>query len=276
MLVLSLGCYLIRALRWGALLRLEGYPVRARDSIYLHFSGQTMSVSPGRVGEVLKPWLSTHVAGMPMSRGIGLIFAERVADLIAVVVLSLGGLAAMKTGGWTLPLALVLVVGGTAVGASDWFHERALLVLARHRWVRKHEASLGSLSIAIRRALSWRTLAWSVPASIVAWGLEGVGFYLCVRALGFDGLTAVESISVYSISTFVGALSFMPGGIGLTEASMAGLLVAVGMSASAASAATLITRVATLWWAVALGWLMLLTRARLFRELISSVPESAE
>jgi len=107
-----------------------------------------------------------------------------------------------------------------------------------------------------------------VALSAVAWGLEGVGFALCTRELGFSGLDVAASVAVYAVATIVGAFTFLPGGIGLTEASMAAILVTAGMAASAASAATLITRVVTLWWAVLLGWLMIATRPEIFRRLL--------
>jgi uncharacterized protein (TIRG00374 family) len=50
-----------------------------------------------------------------------------------------------------------------------------------------------------------------------------------------------------------GALSFMPGGLGSAEAVMGGLLMLSGMSGAEAVAATALTRIATLWFAVAIG-----------------------
>lgn len=268
--MLGLGAvgYALRSVRWGALMRRMGHPVRATDAVYLHMSGQTMGISPGRVGEVLKPWLAREVAGMPMSRGLALVFAERVADLIAVCILALGGLSALGGGMWALIAALGAIVVGTAVASSRWFHRLALGFLGRQRWARKHHASATAISETIQRGLAWQTLAWSVPVSVAAWGLEGVGFALCLRELGFDGLDAFASVSIYAVATIVGAFTFLPGGIGITEASMAGILVATGMAASGASAATLLTRVATMWWGVALGWIALASRPSLFRRLL--------
>lgn len=275
MLALSIGCYALRSVRWGMLMRLVGHPVSLRDAFYLHMSGQTMGISPGRVGEVLKPWLAREVAGMPMSRGLALVFAERVADLIAVCILALGGLSALGGGVWTLVAALGAIALGTAVASSEWFHRLALGFLGRQRWAARYHASATTISETIRTALSWRALAWSVPVSVVAWGLEGVGFSLCIREIGFHGLDTFAAVSVYAVATIVGAFTFLPGGIGITEASLAGILVSVGMKASGASAATLLTRVVTLWWAVLLGWLVLAGRPQLFRRLMGA-SETAE
>ncbi len=268
MLGLSIGCYLLRGYRWGRLMRMVGYPVRLADSLYLHMSGQTMGISPGRIGEVLKPWLAREIAGMPMSRGLALVFAERVGDLIAVCILALGGLSALGGGVWPVAAALGVIVAGTAIASSEWFHERALRVLSKQAWAQKHHESAAAISATVRTALSWKALWWSVALSVLAWGLEGIGFALCVRELGFSGLELGAAVSIYAVATIVGAFTFLPGGIGLTEASMAGILVTAGMAAPGASAATLITRVVTLWWAVLLGWAMLASRPALFRRLL--------
>jgi uncharacterized protein (TIRG00374 family) len=274
MLLLSAISFVVRGLRWGALMRVIGYPVSNGNAIYLQLSGQTMSLTPGRVGEVLKPWLASNIADMPMSRGVALVFAERVADLIAVCFLSLGGLAAIGGSMWVLGVALGVIVAGTLVVSSEWFHRTALSFIERQEWAKKHHASASAISATIQTSLTWRTMLWSVPASVLAWGLEGVGFSLCLSALGFTKLSIVSGVSVYAVSTIVGAFTFLPGGIGLTEASMTGILIAAGMDASSASAATMITRVATLWWGVGIGWIAIATRPSLFHKLLSPAAET--
>ncbi|KUK47595.1 MAG: Uncharacterized protein XD74_1800 [Actinobacteria bacterium 66_15] len=272
MLVLGAVGFLVRSMRWGALMRVAGHPVSPRDALYLQISGQAMTVTPGRVGEVVKPWLAREIAGMRMTRGVTLVFAERVADLIAVCLLALGGLWALGGATWTLVLGILVVGGGTALAGSSWFHGLALRIVRSREKARKHEASAEAIADTLQRALHWRVLAWSVPASVVAWGLEGVGFALCLQAFGFDVLGALVGVSVYAVATIAGAFSFLPGGIGLTEASMAGILVAAGMPAAAASGATIVTRVATLWWGVALGWIALASRPGLLARVLAGDP----
>jgi len=271
MLVLGVGCFAIRALRWKWLMGLVGYPVPLADALYLHMSGQSMVVTPGRVGEIFKPWLARETHSMPMSRGIGLIFCERVADLLAVCVLSLGGVALLNVGAWGVLLAVGIVAAGVALAQSAWFHRLALSVAARQSWARKHRDSTEALSETVRLGLTWRVLLPSAASSVVAWGLEGLGMYLCVRALGFDGIDLPTTLSAYAVPTLVGAFTFLPGGIGGTEASMAAILVALGMPVSAATVATLLVRVATLWWAVVLGWAALASRPALFRRLFATM-----
>lgn len=268
MLALAFVGFVLRALRWGHLMRLFGHTVSLGDALYLHISGQTMGITPGHVGEVLKPVLSREVAGLRMSRGVPLMFAERVADLIAVILLTLGGLSAIGGATWIVVTGLVVVAAGTAVASSAWFQRLALRVLGAKSWSARKRDSAEIISETIRRSLDWRMLLWSVPVSVIAWGLEGVGFALCLRDLGMTGLSLPSAISVYGLATIAGAFSFVPGGIGFTEASMTGVLIALGMPAAASSAATIITRATTLWWSVLVGWVFLSSRPRLLKSLL--------
>ena len=60
-------------------------------------------------------------------------------------------------------------------------------------------------------------------------------------------------MGIYAISVLAGAVSFIPGGLGSTEAVMGLLLVLVGAEPATAIAATIICRLATLWFAVVIG-----------------------
>src|SRR5439155_14494076 len=105
-----------------------------------------------------------------------------------------------------------------------------------------------------------------VVASLIAtgsWFFECLAFWAVVR--GFPGASVGlrAATFIYSTMTVAGALSFLPGGLGVTEAGMLALLVKkFAMARGAAAAATFVTRAATLWFAVALGLPALLLYAR--------------
>ena len=68
------------------------------------------------------------------------------------------------------------------------------------------------------------------------------------------------------LGSLAGALSFLPGGLGVAEASMTALIKALGDTTKGqAAAATVLIRHATLWFAVALGLIGLAVEERLYR-----------
>ena len=72
------------------------------------------------------------------------------------------------------------------------------------------------------------------------------------------------SFFVYGTATIAGAIAMLPGGLGGTELAMRTMLDRLGgVPIAPAAAATLLVRLATLWFAVALGFVALwIFRAR--------------
>jgi uncharacterized protein (TIRG00374 family) len=132
-------------------------------------------------------------------------------------------------------------------------------------------AALGEAPEAARTLLGTRLLAGMTAVSAVSWFCECLAAYVCVRGLQLH-LSLADTIVVFSLGSLAGALSFLPGGLGVAETSMTGLIRVLGdVPKAAAAAATVLIRLATLWFAVALGLLGLAVEDRLAR----AQPESA-
>jgi uncharacterized protein (TIRG00374 family) len=95
-----------------------------------------------------------------------------------------------------------------------------------------------------------------------AWGAEALGFSILLQAMG-NSLPLVTAVSVYALAMLAGALSFMPGGLGGSEATMIVLLKLLGIPLPIAVSATIIIRLATLWFAVVLGIISLSIKAKM-------------
>jgi len=87
---------------------------------------------------------------------------------------------------------------------------------------------------------------------LISWGFECLGYYLILINFDADFGLFWASFS-YSFSTIVGAISMLPGGLGLTEGSLTYLLMEKGISADISVATTFIVRAVTLWFAVLVG-----------------------
>ena len=95
--------------------------------------------------------------------------------------------------------------------------------------------------------------------SVIGWGLECLGYYVVLE--GFAGVEAdiLLCLFLWSTTTLIGAVSFLPGGLGATEGSLAVLATRLveGVTAPVALASTLLIRACTLWFAVVVGGLSL-------------------
>ncbi len=116
---------------------------------------------------------------------------------------------------------------------------------------------LAGLLQASARLLVPRRLYAGLAVGILAWAAEGFALYLIVGGMGAP-LPVAAATGIYAVSILAGTLSFLPGGLGGTEAVMGLMLVLAGANPSTAIAATLLCRFTTLWFAVLIGLLAML------------------
>lgn len=251
-LALSLVNYALRFGRWQLYLRALGIELPRGRSLAVFLVGFLLSVTPGKAGELGKAWLVRELGGGPARRVVPAVLAERVTDLQGVVLLAALGASLFPGGPWIAAAGVAAVAVLAALlawrAAAEWLFRR----LEPLRWIGPRVHHLHELHDLLRRLISPRLLAAGLALSVLAWGAEGLGFLIVLRA--YDptaGLAA--AVFDYALSTLLGALSMLPGGLLASEGALAALLDAQGLDPAAAASATLIIRAATLWFAVALG-----------------------
>lgn len=264
-LALASGNYVLRYVRWQSYLRRIGVEVPHGESSLVFLSGFVMSVTPGKLGEVFKSLLLYESRGISIARTAPIVFAERLTDLLALVLLTALGSLSFAQG---VPIAAggALVVGLILL-ASAWrpLGELLLRVAARLPVVKKIAPRLREAYESLYTLTRPVPLLTATSLATLSWGLECVALWTLLRALPGGGLGWEESLFSYSASTIAGALAMMPGGLGVTEAGMTGLIEALSdgrIEGAAATAATMLTRLATLWWAVVVGGVALLVFRR--------------
>lgn len=252
---LSLANYGLRFLRWELFLRRLGIRLGARDSAVLYFSAYLMVITPGKIGEVFKAGLLRERFGVPLARGLPVVVAERVYDFLGVLLLAAAGLTA-----WPGPL--VGLRSGLLAAASvpvllalfqvRPVRDRLVARVAARRQLARYREGLEGATESLGRLLGPRDAGWAVALSTAAWSAECVGMWLACQGLGLE-VTFGQATFVYAAGTLVGSLSFLPGGLGGTEAAIVWLLGRLAVPDSAGAAAALVIRLFTLWLAVAVG-----------------------
>jgi uncharacterized protein (TIRG00374 family) len=252
LLLLSLSNYLLRFLRWSRYLDLLDTPVAWRINLAVYFSGFALTTSPGKLGEMLRSvLLKPH--GVPAAASLAAFFAERASDLLAILILAAIGLWAYAPARPVVGLALA------AVAAALLLVQWTALIARIDRWALARPQKWARLVVRLceivlhfRRCFSLPAMSMGLALGVLAWFAEGFGFWWLLAALGHP-LPLPTAVFIYAFAMLVGGLSFLPGGLGSSEAVMIGLLALHGFPEAAAVTATLICRLATLWFAVGLG-----------------------
>ena len=252
---LALLNYLLRYLRWRMYLRALGIEIPGSLGVLVFTAGLALSITPGKVGELLKcVWLQRY-ANVPFASSAPAVVMERLTDVMSVAVLGLCGVV-------LLPRAIALVIGAAfvlamiagIVGASR-YGVAVLRVPLFRRW----QEPLAESQEGLRRLMSPGLLVAAIGLGVLAWAAEGLALWIIV--VGMDEWIAPQiALPISAAAALVGAVTALPGGLIGFEGSMVALLRQAGLATTEAALATLLTRLATLWFAVIIGlcaWLLL-------------------
>ena len=258
--LLSLLNYVLRSIRWRSYLARLGHTLPRRFCALVYIAGFAYTLSPGKFGEIVRARYCAPL-GVPLSDVAAAFFAERLVDLIVMIVFAaLVFTASSHYSGAIVGAAAIVVVVLASFALIPWAAADRI-VKSRPRiphTLRSLLAGLTSTLVSTRPLLRPSILAGAFVVGLCAWGLEGVGFGLLSSIYPSVHLTLVDAIGIYGLAVLVGGLSFLPGGLGSTEAVMMALLVTRGYSVSQALVVTLVCRLVTLWLAVCLGWVTVL------------------
>ena len=258
--------YAVRFVRWTYYLRLLKVRVPLRANAAIFAAGLSMTISPGKLGEVLKSVFIKDVAGTPVARTAPAVVAERATDGTGMVLWGLLGALAFSFGPWLLLLFLALTGVGIAVLRSRRLSLLAEKALRKLPLLDRLAPHVGDFHGASNELLAFRPLVVASGISFLGWGLECAAVYLCALGVGAEEPFLVV-VFVFAVSSLAGAASMLPGGIGAAEAGMAGMFTAVaGLSGGLAVALTFIVRLTTLWFATLLGVAGLLLVRRVIGE----------
>jgi len=270
--------FVLREVKWDFFRRMAGIQVPRLGSFLVFFSGYSMAISPGRVGELIKPFMYKEYFGKKMRRSIPLVFCERISDLLGMIIIAVAsvvpfmhGVASAKAtdataGNATQALIYTLLAASVVVMAGGiWLARSKRLVYAimamgnrvpRLRPTLKH---LRHLYFATYPLLTVRNLAVASVLGAVSWSFECLALKLILSGVGVHDVTFLQLAFVFCMATIVGGFFFfLPGGLGGFEVAALSLMALLGIGEYSRGPAVLLIRFCTLFFAVALGFLFIL------------------
>lgn len=249
---LTLANQFLRFLKWEYLLKKVEVNLPLSTSFYIFGSGLIMIMTPGKLGEVWKSWLVRDEQGTPISTTMPVVATERITDLLGVVSISLLGVIAFGRSPLVLFILSLPIIGGILILQYERVCYWILDGVEQVPVVGPKADSLRDLYDNSRELLRLRPLGVATGLSICSWGLECIGMWVVLQ--GFDAdVSLIAAAFVFAVSSILGAVSLLPGGLGVTEGSMTGLLLVFEVGKVQATSTTLVIRAATLWFVAGLA-----------------------
>lgn len=252
MIALTLSNYALRFLKWHYFLRLLQVDMPWREDIWNFLAGLGMAISPGKAGELLKPYVVRARTGTPMATTIPALVSERLTDGIAMLAIagfSVTTHAADKVHYLTIPAAVI--AAGMAVLSSKRLSMGLVDALGRMPVVGRFAPKLREMIVATRVCLAPVPFLVALGLSMVAWSAECLAFWLCFEGMGVATDLQLATF-IYAFATVAGAA--MPGGLGVSDGAMAaGATTLMGVPEGIAVGASILARGVTLWLGVFIG-----------------------
>ena len=255
--------YILRFIRWQWYLAVMGHSIPARNSFQIFLASFALAASPGKAGESIKALLLKQRWNVPFSQGVAALFCERFTDALSVVVLICLSVFTLAEAKWAIAIVGTLQIGLIVLLQYPKFIKRYCLhPLGRWSKLRPIMATLETAIDSTSLLLQPRLLLGSLVLGMVAWGLEGIGLFTLFQHLGDVNVTPYQAVIIHNSAGLLGALSMVPGGIGSTEAIGLSLALIYGATKTMAVTAIFLIRLLTLWFAIAIGIVALLTFQR--------------
>jgi glycosyltransferase 2 family protein len=247
----ALGVYyasfVVRSLRWQVLLRNAGEQQRSRSLIGIVITSFFVNcVVPAKMGDIYRAYLARQKLEVPVSKALGTIIAERLIDLIVLMSLLLAAGAVVfrtKAPGILIPYVIIGVVVclagvGVILVMRAGRGQRILRLLPEAVFHRYESLRLGTVD-------SFARLPALLGLTVLVWAAEATRLGLVVFSLHLAGvhLGPSQFLLIALVAALLTTVPFLPGGLGLVEAGMIGVLITVGgVTNSAAVSITLLDR----------------------------------
>jgi glycosyltransferase 2 family protein len=266
----------IRGYRWKILLQnayagedssgVDSMTIRGLAEI-IYISWFVNCVVPAKLGDLYRAYLAKLWVNISWTKTIGTVLAERIIDILVL------GLLLASTGfivfhgklggvGEILLLGVALaVVGILLLVAMKVFSERIRRLVPtrfQERYIGFEEGTLQS----------FKRMPLILSLTVLVWFLEGARLQFVFFALGLHSTDTISSIPFapmifFALGTAVlTTVPFTPGGLGLVEAGLGGMMIYLGVPKTDAVAVVLVDRLISYYSVAALGFFVYLMSKR--------------
>ena len=245
-------------IKWHFLLKNCEIDIPLRKSIAVFLSGSAFTgITPGQVGALIKSQILKTSSNIPRTRTVPIIVIENVYDLIGAIIASIMGVIILGIE----PYLIIIAISVLAIifffmyyrPASELFFKR----ITKTKFFSKRVDNISEFNKIIQKSINPKVATICILLAVTYWFIISIAVYYTLIAFDINILDYLEVLAIYTTSILLGAISFIPGGIGIAEGSIAGLLTLNGIDISTALILTIMIRILTFWYSVSVGFIML-------------------
>ncbi|MGZ7134653.1 MAG: lysylphosphatidylglycerol synthase transmembrane domain-containing protein [Methanobacterium sp.] len=255
MIILTTLAYFIRFIKWNFFLKSVGVHLKIKDNLFVFFSGLGMIITPAKIGEIWKGWLIKDINGESLSKTVPVVVVDRVTDLMGLIILSALGILFYREGAYILIILIILFITFFIAIKSGKISGKLISILEGRAG--KYSKDIKTMHQTFEKLVNPKNMTLMSFLSAFAWFFECLALFFVVIGFG-QYVNVIISTFIFSFASLAGAVSMIPGGLGVAEATFSGLLQYFGLTATISIGVAIIIRFGTLWYGAILGFLVYL------------------
>ena len=252
-------------IKWHFLLKNCQIEIPLAKSVAVFLSGMFFDITPGQIGALMKSQILKTSSNISRTKTAPIVLVEKVYDLIGAIVASIIGII-------ILGIHHHLIIIGILVlstifffmyyrPASELFFKR----ITKTKFFSKYVENLSEFYEIIQKSTNVKVATICILLAVTYWFIVSAAGYYVLMSFDINILDYLKVLAIYATSTLLGAISFVPGGIGVTEGTLAGLLTLEGIGVSVALILSVMIRIFTLWYSAFIGFIALKFSVNFFR-----------
>lgn len=251
--------WIISYFRWNILLKNQNIHIPHSLNFQIFLVGGALGITPGKIGELFKSQILKEKFNIPRTKTAPLFIVEKFLDLVSAMIVTVIGIWFIPEIGYLAIIGLVISIILFKILTSKKLFIQTLSFLNKIKFLSKYLEPLSSSHEILSKTLHSKKMFSLLILSIFYWIVIGCAAFFVIEGFGFSVGSILNIISTYSSSLIIGALSFIPGGIGIAEGSLIGLLSFQGIDVSEAIVIVVLIRIFTLWFSTITGFIALKT-----------------
>jgi len=249
--------FFLAILRWHIFLKKSEIIIPKRSTVLIFMAGFSLSIIPGKVGELIKSELLKIKYEIPRKNSVPIIFAEQLYSAIGLIIISCFGIYYFDLSVYVVILFAVIIVAIFTLLLSKKLFIKSSKIFCKIKFLNNFLKDMSESYVVIRQLFSYKILIPSLTLSVLFWVFQGISVYLILLSFGINLFDFITLLTVYTSSIMLGVISFLPLGIGVVEGSLVGFMSYQGLEISSALTLVVIIRLIVQWLPITVGFISL-------------------
>ena len=252
-LLLAPLSWVIVFFRWHLLLKNSNIIIPKKENFKIYMAGFAMSVTPGKVGELIKSQFLKSKYGVSRKNTLPIIISEYFYHMVGVLVVSILGVYYFEFSLYIIILTSALIITTLTIISSETVFKKFVNLISKRNFLKKYVSSISDSHIILKKSTRGKIFIISSGLSIAFWLTEVLIVYFVFLSFNILNFEFFKIAAIYTTSLILGMLSFLPMGVGVVEGSLAGFLNYEGIDISIALTLVILIRIFTRWYGVIAG-----------------------